>query len=980
MKPVLILITSLIFILPLNCSFLSPDDSNKPQPNNDKITLGSDTTIKTVTIPSSGGEIVINNGILNGMDIEIPANAYTQSRTFTMSYAPIESHKLGQYFNPITPLIKISNGGGYSDSIMTVSIPINVPYGEFAMCYAYDDKTGKLEGLPLIDYKDGTITIGTRHFSTSNLSTTAKLAPQQSNIAYMNLVVSSIKESVLQGTPIIASNFIPGIDDWEFINFASIVATGGHCAGQSMAALWYYHTKRLNGAPKLFGLLDTEADLWQDNPLGYKFASTLQKDSDFEGWITYVTIQSYLDQFTFRAFAASIMTTGEPQSVLIRNSAGQGGHAMIIYKVDYLGGILYVADPNYPGNIRFNDKVETIRKIELVNNAFNAYPIGLTADANTIMMDQIGYAGKTAYIKWDKITARWQEVQDKTIGNDRFPECRCSLRVGGIGGLDTNWYAINKDTVSVANDTFQIECWVDYKTEFNDGFEDIYAYRGSNLLVGGIKYPYIYIRPLYDKIGIYIEKEVAGKKKWIDFKYITFKCSKLSIEPKNSVGPKNTQFNFTAQSGGTAPPQSKYEWDFGDGSAKITVLRDSTTSHVYNKEGNFIVKLKVFDNNNSTLFGEAEAYVEVTSGEMQIVSIQPYPPAIGDTIAIKGFGFGNGAERKHMLALTHYEQGEGKVWIGSTDSDILSWKDTEIKMVISDYKSICTGNIYLMTTSYPQEIASNKFKLQIKPKITGFTAYNWDGAQEDRTWTGTMFGISGVALTAYEAKGITSLGATILDGDISYNGFWINSFPSNATTGNVVVTVDGITSNSRYLKVGIEDWLIRSGSIDPYLSVEKIILKNSITGDTTKLKYALFSYLGQMHDDCSALGSIQWSGTSFDFNHSKPWATETLTLKMSGSTNADGSVLTSFSYFLEERMNAEAFISVTFKCTNIPLIFASHLGNFKYSLDGAEVESHITEIKLRQVGGTTPENSYDYSIDSIVYGATPRLTIEFIKK
>jgi hypothetical protein len=66
--------------------------------------------------------------------------------------------------------------------------------------------------------------------------------------------------------------FQPGVDDWQFPNHGSIVAPGGHCAGQSIAAMWYYDQQRLAAkAPTLYGLYDNNArargtpQLWQDD-------------------------------------------------------------------------------------------------------------------------------------------------------------------------------------------------------------------------------------------------------------------------------------------------------------------------------------------------------------------------------------------------------------------------------------------------------------------------------------------------------------------------------------------------------------------------------------------------------------------------------------------------------------------------------------------------------------------------------------------
>ncbi|MBK7303284.1 MAG: hypothetical protein IPI90_08535 [Saprospiraceae bacterium] len=41
------------------------------------------------------------------------------------------------------------------------------------------------------------------------------------------------------------SGFRPGIDDWEYPNQGSYIDLEGHCAGQSLTAMWYYHIRKL---------------------------------------------------------------------------------------------------------------------------------------------------------------------------------------------------------------------------------------------------------------------------------------------------------------------------------------------------------------------------------------------------------------------------------------------------------------------------------------------------------------------------------------------------------------------------------------------------------------------------------------------------------------------------------------------------------------------------------------------------------------
>lgn len=66
-----------------------------------------------------------NSNPLEGLSIIIPGNTYGDSKEFSISYANITSHELGSYFNPVSPLIEITNGGFYADKFMKLKIPVS---------------------------------------------------------------------------------------------------------------------------------------------------------------------------------------------------------------------------------------------------------------------------------------------------------------------------------------------------------------------------------------------------------------------------------------------------------------------------------------------------------------------------------------------------------------------------------------------------------------------------------------------------------------------------------------------------------------------------------------------------------------------------------------------------------------------------------------------------------------------------------------
>jgi hypothetical protein len=460
---------------------------------------------------------------LDGFQLTVPPNGFTQTKTYTISYAPITKHNEGVYFNPISPLIKISYEGGYSDEPMHVKVPIKLPHGHFAMGFFYDEETGRLEGLSIEALDSTSITVSTRHFART--SSLAKRSGIHDLVSWGNLVISSIDEQVLHGQSIISSGFTPGVDDWEFINYGSYIASGGHCAGQSMTAMWYYYEKKLRGESSLFHTFDEVNDktkpklLWQDNPRGYRFASSVQEDIDWAFWKKKVIVQSWFPELTWKAFALAMLVTGDPQLGIIRQSTPKyAAHAVVVYKINFTEGKLYIADPNFPNNHDPKTGLETIRTIDFANGQFTPYPSSLNAGASPVIFDQIAYFGKTANIEWSQISNRWAEFQNGTIGDDRFP--KYTLWVEDGSGYELN------DGLNTDADTLIFHCKMPSCPLFytgTDHFQDVEVYNGQGNRIstdvrGRIS---VVLKPGQNKLGLYIEGTGSDTlNHYVDFKWI----------------------------------------------------------------------------------------------------------------------------------------------------------------------------------------------------------------------------------------------------------------------------------------------------------------------------------------------------------------------------------------------------------------------------------------------------------------------------
>jgi len=684
-----------------------------PDANNgsSKIEVGTTVDLSTQLISSGGGTVKVEKAgnPLNGMEIIVEPNSFTSTKNFKISYAEIKKHSLGEKFNPISPLISVSYEGGYSEKGMQVKIPMTLPGNHFAMAFFYDDQTGEIEGLPIEELSSTSITVSTRTFSSA--SSLSKRSKHDDATSIGKMVISSISESVLNAQTIISSGFTLGTDDWEFVNYGSYIATGGHCAGQSMAAMWYYYEKKLKGETSLFHKLDEVNDktkpglLWQDNPLGYRFASTIQEDFNWDGWVRDMEFRSLFPNLVWNAFAYSMLLTGEPQSVLIRNSAGNGGHAMIVYKVNITEKKLYIADPNYPNNRVADDGSESIRTIDLVNEKFKAYETGLIAGAQSTTMDQIAYFGKTAYINWGQLAIRWPEVLNKTIGNDRYP--KYTLWVEDGGGYELT------DGLNTDADTLIFHCKSTDCLQYLLGTDhyqalDIYDDDGkaicSNNAKGQIILPLV---PGQNKFGIYVKgAKNNSADNYVDFKWINVYRQNLYILPNPLSGEPDKEYQFTARTDGSAPKNAKYVWNFGDDTNPVTVNSDSTVKHTFTKEGEFTVRVDLYDNSTNKLIGVATTSATISQAG-NLLNLLHTMTSFGVSCSFD-FLLPGGSDYSQGLSFFKYED------------DTLKWNGTSFSYDDADEEDF---DSYGYKTNYYHSVsgtvsADGKTILELKTKYT----------------------------------------------------------------------------------------------------------------------------------------------------------------------------------------------------------------------------------------------------------------------
>jgi hypothetical protein len=545
------------------------------------ITTGAPAIADTKTIGSSGGKITISKpgDPLNGLELTVPAKSYNGDKKFEILTADIQGHTFGKYFKPVSPLIRIENGGGYSNELITLKIPVQTAPGIFAMPFLFNSARGEIQGMPIVKQEQGFITVATRHFTDVVIADGAFLdSPDLKDTSW-------------------DTGFLPGKDDWEFPNARSYITPDGNCNGMSLAAMWYF-IKKPDGSKRLSNAYDNNGNspatpaFWQDNSLAYRFASVIMDDFFWDAYENkyFRNLEGVNDRTTWRAIVASIMNTGEPQLVAVRQTSSNLGHALVVYSATILGpdeGFLRVSDPNMFGN--------TERKITYKNGKFENYNTAFVTDGPGYLLDKVLFVGKDTLIDWVDCDARWKEFKAKTIGNNpstghpQFPKYTLIYTNSKKEKKD-----VKEDSAITTNDK-QFQITAEKSGSATLGTQ-IYR-EGSKMTANKDKY--FELLPGKNRLGIYIAGKVNDNFYYVDFKYIDINLCDLTIEPAVLEGEVDQPYAFTAASGSKAA-KIRYDWSINDKGAQSG--EKTSMKPTFNKAGDFTVKVALIEDDKETCY------------------------------------------------------------------------------------------------------------------------------------------------------------------------------------------------------------------------------------------------------------------------------------------------------------------------------------------------------------------------------------------
>lgn len=564
------------------------DDPAGPTNDSGKITIKDMVEAVRTTVPASGGVVrVVKEGSpIDGLVITVPSGAVASAAEFTVSSAEITGHQFGSSFHPVTPLLKIENGGGWSARTMTLRIPVPAASaGAGLMAFYYDAAKGTLEGIPTLRRGAGFLEVAVRHFSL--------------------IVVSDFQKELLEGGGGFDTFFEPEENGWSFVNYGSAV-TDGNCAGMCIGAAYFY--RNFSSTLRVASHFDNSAlwfptpEIWQDDATALKFVTELQHAFVSTNWNTdgvVDTLAKASAEEHFWNICYGLLVLNQPQPLYVDHTTdpSAGAHAILAFGYDITAteGRIHVYDPNYPGRkgtVRFDRATGQFDAYTSSTNA-SALEQGFVYNYNRVLYTPLSTIAPLADV--DRI---WAKVAAGSIGKGVLPEYTVYAR----SASDPTGPRVELLDVTKMNTMYlpfsDVEFVVEPKTPGTvlalATFEEIPSIHEFEIRdPAGV----VELDATSKLIGVWVKgkEPVKGAMQWAGWHWYKLALSTFWIDPMLATGGVNQDIEFTVRSAGEKPTRARYEWDFGDGTGVVKVDGDSSVAHTYKEAGEITVTCTVVD-------------------------------------------------------------------------------------------------------------------------------------------------------------------------------------------------------------------------------------------------------------------------------------------------------------------------------------------------------------------------------------------------
>ena len=460
--------------------------------------LGDGRVVAADTVSPSGGEVAIEGGPLAGLTIEVPSGAYVTTTPFEVTLTDIASNTYGEAVTPLTPMITVANGGGYAEAPLQVRIPVRIPEGMFALAFYADGD--RLEAIPVLEESADHISIVTRHFS--------------------SFFVSAIEYALLPDS--VGTGYRVQEDNWQFTNYGTYPRPNGICTGMSLSSIWYFLEQKASDG-QLWNRWDDDGKqdtpgFWYDDAFALRWATKVHSQMDWSARLRTIAWKARTGyaRLQYDAFRYAMYVTGEPQLEEMWDANGGNGHAMVVYA--QTPGSLWVADPNYPKDLR------EIRFDEATGE-FGPYSSGTDAQAiasgNEVEYREFILTAKSSIFDWSTIGVLYGQMQAGVVGAGLFPPYQIQVATTLDDGSTlveqlTSGYLTSLPTLTLGvNPTFDATVYL-----YKGTSEQAWGLFEANATASFVSMPLV---PGANSIGIGIMggPNSPAPDKWLDFRRLT---------------------------------------------------------------------------------------------------------------------------------------------------------------------------------------------------------------------------------------------------------------------------------------------------------------------------------------------------------------------------------------------------------------------------------------------------------------------------
>lgn len=563
------------------------------------------TLVDTMAIAAGGGTVqyVKAGDPLSGLSLTVPANSYAARTTWSIRADSTIAVTLPPDFSQVGPVLVITNGQGYADSVITLTTPMRVDASDVVAPFYYDGASRTFEPIPLVARTDSSATLATRHFSSDMLALpgnapigSALRASRLLKFGSVQVVWIRVPRTRLVGN--FTSSFRPGIDNWEFTNFGDYIAPNGDCEGMSITAMYYHYFYRASGKPQLFGQYDKSALNQWDNVQGIRFAGSVQGDYSARWYAGINQLFALVDEGVRRGTNVEELTSTwivftlklnqRPVLVHLRNAAG--GHVVVAYAASSNGTKTDIsfADPNYPS---------TPRVMTFQSGLLSPVTLQQNAAVTPAAYNRAYALAVSAEVPMDQLSRRWVEFTRKSAGSDRYPG---AYHHEVYDALTDSWSKL-QDTVRTTASSLVLRfiCpGCPLKTEggaTDEQATEIWNGDGNEQLAeNGIK-----VQPGSERLlavgKAYANFDpIAGRPPgFVDAKPFVVIAQPFKIAAEFDHAPPTVDLDFIAAPGGLGGTAPRYRWDFGDGTPPVVKTSESTVTHRWARYGNYTVKVEL---------------------------------------------------------------------------------------------------------------------------------------------------------------------------------------------------------------------------------------------------------------------------------------------------------------------------------------------------------------------------------------------------